>query len=65
LIVDNTPLFRLHLIEINKDRIHGISIDSIVKLVEVDIIKDAKVVKDRRYYSSRCWNGNQEIENID
>lgn len=46
--VNKTPLFILNSINIDKQIIDCSAIDSIVELVEVEIIKDTKIDESRR-----------------
>lgn len=46
------PFFTLDLIHIFKDSIHGVPVESIVKLIEIDIVKNSEVVEERRDYFS-------------
>ena len=56
LIIEGTPLLGLYSVNIREDAFHCIAVESIVKLVQVKVVKDAKVVEHGRNHPSSCGN---------
>lgn len=64
-IVKHAPFTWLNIVESEENIVHSLTINTVVELIQVDIIENTEVIENRRDDSSCSWDRNENFKPVD